>query len=190
MSKITQGLKKKRPSTRDDGEVRAWLAAVATIDRIAGDLERVWGVDRLQTLVPADLAAKFTLAQEQLDVAIASGDLNAAAQKGAALGRGWMALDAAARAAGHRPGDVGAVWCYDLDGLSYAVCLRSVDCAGAAQQYPSHKAVSVEELLRLMRASESGRWTLAIKDEFPGATFAGVVPKSDKGTNLNDELPF
>jgi len=190
MSKITQGLKKRRVSIRSDGEVRAWQAAVATIDRIAGDMERVWGVDRLQTLVPADLAAKFALAQEQLDIAIASGDLTAAAQKAAALGRGWMALDGAARAAGAVPGNVGAVWCYDLEGVSYAVCLRSVDCAGAAQQYPGHKAVSVEELLRLMRASESGRWTLAVKDHFPGAVFQQVVSRSDKGTDLNDDLPF
>ena len=92
-----------------EAESRAWAAANAALDRVAVDLERTWGVNRLPELVAPDLAAKFATAQEQCDEAIRSGDTAAAAGKATALVRGWKALDAAARAAGHTPGDLGAV---------------------------------------------------------------------------------
>lgn len=197
MSKVVNGLKRRQPGDGQravaDGEIRAWRAAVATVDRIAGNMEQRWGVDRLQTLVPAELAAKFASAQEQLDIAIASGDIQTAAQKAAALGRGWMQLDKAAREAGHTPEDVGSVWFYDLDGDAYAVCLRNMECAAIAARYPDHRAVALEELLRLMRAAESGRWVSAIKDAFPGATLGEIGPKRVYGgvsANLDDDLPF
>ena len=85
------------PTSITAEEHRAWAAAVAVVDRIAGDLERVWGVDRLPTLVSPDLAAKFARARQQCDMAIAAGDIDAAAQKAAALARGWQALDKARR---------------------------------------------------------------------------------------------
>ena len=84
-----------------EAESRAWAAANAALNRVAVDLERTWGVNRLPELVPADLAARFATAQEQCNMEIAAGDIEAAAQKAAALARGWKALDAAARAAGH-----------------------------------------------------------------------------------------
>jgi hypothetical protein len=193
MSAITQGLKKKQPKASagpSEAEYRAWRAAIATLDRVAGNLEQQWGVDRLQTLVPADLAARFAAAQEQLDVAIAGGDVQVAAQKAAALGRGWRALDTAAREAGHTPNDVGTVWCYDLDGTSYVVCLRTVDCSTAAARYPDHTAVSLEELLRILRSSEAGRWVSAIKQTFPGAALTQFGLKRFKVSDFSDDIPF
>jgi hypothetical protein len=172
-------------------EHRAWAAAVAVLDRIAGDLERLWGVDRLPTLVPADLAAKFARAQEQCDMAIAAGDVDAAAQKAAALARGWQALDKAALAAGHKPGAVGDVWCAEVEGRAYAVCLHTVDCAALATAYPKHTAVSLQELLRMLAAVEAGRWVSRVKDVFPGATVTAIKPtKPPADWKAGDDLPF
>jgi hypothetical protein len=180
------------PASITAAEHRAWTAAVAVLDRIAGDLEREWGVDRLPTLVPPDLAAKFATAQEHCDVAIASGDIDAAAQKAAALARGWQALDKAARAAGHTPGSTGDVWCAAVEGRPYAVCLHTVDCAALAAAYPGHTAVSLQELLRLLAATEAGRLVARVKDVFPGATLAAVKPatKPPADWKRGDALPF
>ena len=179
------------PTSITAEEHRAWAAAVAVLDRIAGDLERVWGVDRLPTLVSPDLAAKFARAQQQCDMAIASGDIDAAAQKAAALARGWQALDTAARAAGHTPGAVGDVWCAEEEGRDYAVCLHTVDCAALATAYPGHTAVSLQELLRLLAATEAGRLTARVKDVFPGATVTAIKsPKPAADWKRGDDLPF
>lgn len=181
------------PSNISAEESRAWAAAVAVLDRTTSDMERQWGVDRLPTLVPADLAARFARAQEQCEIAIAEGDVELAAQKAAALARGWQALDAAARAAGHAPGDTGKVWFAEMQGVSYAVCLHTTDCAALAARYPDHQAVSVHELLRLLVATETGRLVAAVKDQFPGAALTGVVPASTRPPidwARGDELPI
>ena len=68
-----------------EAESRAWAAANAALNRVAVDLERTWGVNRLPELVAPDLAAKFATAQEQCDEAIRSGDTAAAAGKATAL---------------------------------------------------------------------------------------------------------
>ncbi len=129
------------PASISPEEHRAWSGAVAVLDRIAGDLERAWGADRLPTLVPVELATKFARAAEQCDVAIASGDVDAAAGKAAALARGWKALDAAARAAGHKPADVGQLWFVGIEGRDYAVCLHTADCSAVAALHRDHTAV-------------------------------------------------
>lgn len=167
-------------------EHRAWAAAVAVLDRVAGDMERLWGVGRLPTLVPADLAAKFGRAEEQCEEAIASGDVEAAAQKAAALARGWKALDEAARAQGHFPGRTSEVWFCEVEGRAYAVCLHTADSAALAAEYPDHTAVSLQELLRLLSATEAGRLVVAAKDAFPGASLTGIKPPPATGADMGN----
>jgi len=175
-----------------EAESRAWAAATRVLDRVAGDLERTWGVNRLPQLVPPDLAAKFALAQEQCDMAIASGDVENAAQKAAALVRGWKALDAAARAAGHTPNDLGVVWTASMAGEAFAVCLHTADVGAVAGRYPDHTAIALEELLRLLTAQQAAL-LLRAKQVFPGAEITDVRPKAIKPPadwKRGDDLPF
>lgn len=175
-------------------ESRAWAAATAVLDRVAADAERRWGVGRLPTLVPADLAARFAMAEQQCDEAISSGDVELAAQKAAALARGWGALEQAARAAGHTEADTGVVWCVEVEGQAYAVCLHLGDVGAVAAKFHDHRAVSVIELLRLLTATEAGRLISAVKDTFPGAVMNNVVPlvakKPEPDWSRGDDLPF
>lgn len=181
------------PSGITPEESRAWAAATAVLDRVATEMERLWGVGRLTTLVPPDMAAKFARAEEQCEIAIASGDVDAAAQKAAALARGWRALDQAARAEGHEPNDLGRVWCAEIGGRAYAVCVHTADCGGLAAKFPDHTAVSLKELLRLLQATEAGRLVAAVKDHFPGAALTAVKPPATKPApnwSRGDDLPF
>lgn len=174
-----------------EAESRAWAAANAALNRVAVDLERTWGVNRLPELVAPDLAAKFATAQEQCDEAIRSGDTAAAAGKATALVRGWKALDAAARAAGHTPGDLGAVWFASVQGRSFAVCLHTADVGALAALHRDHEAVSLEELLRLLDANELGRFVSKANRAFPGIELSAI--KSSKPAAYwarGDDLPF
>ena len=180
------------PTKMSDEESRAWQAATAVLDRVANEMERAWGVGRLPTLVPPDLAAKFARAEEQCEIAIASGDVDAAAQKASALARGWRALDQAARAEGHKPADVGAVWCAEAGGRSFAVCLNRADSGAVADQFPDHTVVALPELLALLCATEAGRLVFDAKDTFPGATVA-VKPAATKPApdwSKGDDMPW
>ena len=184
-----------RPATARPGipeaESRAWAAATAALDRVAVDLERIWGVNRLPELVAPDLAAKFAIARQQCDQAISSGDTEAAAGKAAALARGWKALDAAARAAGHTPGDLGAVWFASVQGRSFAVCLHTADVGALAALHRDHEAVSLEELLRLLDANELGRFVSKANRAFPGIELS-AIKSSKPAANWarGDDLPF
>lgn len=175
-----------------EAESRAWAASTAVLDRVAGDLERTWGVNRLPQLVPPDLAAKFARAQEQCDMAISAGDVETAAQKAASLVRGWKALDAAARASGHTPNDLGVVWTASMAGEAFAVCLHTADVGAVTGQYPDHTAIALEELLRLLTAQQAAL-LLRAKQVFPGAEITDVRPKSPKPAadwSRGDDLPF
>ena len=174
-----------------EAESRAWAAANAALDRVAVDLERTWGVNRLPELVAPDLAAKFATAQEQCDEAIRSGDTAAAAGKATALVRGWKALDAAARAAGHTPGDLGAVWFASVQGRSFAVCLHTADVGALAALHRDHEAVSLEELLRLLDATELGRFVSKANRAFPGIELS-AIKSSKPAANWarGDDVPF
>jgi hypothetical protein len=175
-------------SSMSEAESRAWAAATAALDRVAVDLERTWGVNRLPELVPADLAARFATAQEQCDMEIAAGDIEAAAQKAAALARGWKALDAAARAAGHQPNDLGAVWTASVEGQAFAVCLHTADVGATTDRYPGHTAVALQELL----AREAAIYRKA-KTIWPGAAITAARPASTKppaNWKAGDDLPF
>ena len=175
-----------------EAESRAWAAANAALDRVAVDLERTWGVNRLPELVAPDLAAKFATAQEQCDMEIAAGDIEAAAQKAAALARGWKALDAAARAAGHQPNDLGAVWTASVEGQAFAVCLHTADVGATTDRYPGHTAVALQELLRVLMAREAAIYRKA-KTIWPGAAITAARPASTKppaNWKAGDDLPF
>lgn len=180
------------PPKMSHAESRAWEAATAVLDRVAADMERVWGVGRLPQLVSPDSAARFAIAEEQCEVAIASGDVREAALKASALARGWHALDKEARERGHKPGDVGQVWCVAVDGRSYAVCLHTADSAALAAIYPDHTAISVLELLRVLQGVEAGRLLNKAKDIWPGAAVTARKPsgKPPADWSRGDEIPF
>ncbi len=171
---------------KSDSEA-AWRAAVQYADEAAIRVEGQWGIGRLEQLVQPDLAAMFALAQRQLDEAIRLGDAKLAAQKSASLAKGWMAMDKAARAAGHKPEDAGNVWFHASDDgkLKYCFCARANEGVGLSRRYPDHIVVSFEEVARLMQATDAGVAVSAVKQVFPGATVAaGRIPRG------GDEIPF
>jgi len=163
-------------------------AALATVDEIAHAMERKWGVGRLERLVEPDLAAKFVSAQEKLNLAISTNDVAQVVKRAEIMRRGWVALDAAAEAAGAHELPEG-VWSVEFKGQRYTVVLEGVDALSVASRAPDpDKVVTMHELM-VAWTSFSGLDILQqAKLQFPGAEMTEIRDK--KRGSLNDDVPF
>ena len=80
--------------------------AIEALDEVARQMELKWGIDRLPRLVAAfdpDLAARFWSQLEKLNAACETGYLEGQEREATRMRNAWMALDAAAEAAGADP---------------------------------------------------------------------------------------
>lgn len=166
----------------------AWRAALQYADEAALRIEGQWGIGRLEKLVAPELAAKFAMAQWQLEEAVYAGDAQLAAQKSASVARGWHALDKAARDAGHTPEDIGQVWFHRSDDgkKSYAFAVDIYAADRMRKKHPDHTVYSFAEIARIIEATQAGRMTDAVKKAFPGATVAAQRSREEP----DDEIPF
>jgi len=193
----TKGLRKNRtstgqapdkptPDTGENGQTDTTLVSVLSVrspascleylDRIAAEMELVWG-GVLENHVAPELKAKFEAQQQKLDDAIASGDDELIAKRASAMARAWRALDAAARADGIKPADE-ALWIGKRrDGQ--LVCIYT-----SAAQFgvlPDHMPrFYIDELVNMIPTA-----ALEAKEVWPDATIEGINKR-----DLDDEIPF
>src|SRR5512134_1508182 len=78
-------------------------AIVESLDEFVHAMERKWGVDRLQLLVPDELRARWEAQKERLDAAIRSNQERYVATQADGMRRAWAALERVALAAGEQP---------------------------------------------------------------------------------------
>jgi hypothetical protein len=151
-------------------------AMIEHLDRIATELELVWG-GHLQNHVAPELKAKFEAQQQKLDDAIASGDDELIAKRASAMARAWRALDAAARADGIKPADE-ALWIGKRrDGQ--LVCIYT--SAAQFSVLPDHMPrFYIDELVNMIPTA-----ALKAKEVWPDATIEGINKR-----DLDDEIPF
>ena len=196
MSK-TKGLRKNRtstgqapdkatPDTGENGQTDTTLVSVLSVrspasclehlDRIATEMELVWG-GVLQDHVAPELKAKFEAQQQKLDDAIASGDDELIAKRASAMARAWRALDAAARADGIKPADE-ALWIGKRrDGQLVCVYTSAVQFGVLPDHMPRFY---IDELVNMIPTA-----ALKAKDLWPDATIEGINKR-----DLDDEIPF
>lgn len=178
-----------RRSNRSPADTDAIAAAIVGLDRDARALETQWGVGRLLVLADDLLREKFTRQARRLNELVASA---ASAQDVLphveAMRRGWRALEAAARAAGHQP-SAPEVWEVGLADGSVAAIVRTAADAGLV--VASGRAVSVYTLDEI--GVLLSRWPAlaATKTTFPGATVTAIRPRLPAvDWERGDELPF
>ena len=123
-------------------------AALDPLDRTAAAMESLWGVSRLESLVSPETAARFASARRKLNQAIRAKDPNLAASRASVLQRGWITLDAEARALGHAP-DAIDVWCVPHAPTAkwYAICRHAKDVDKARQLHPDHTVIALTDLV-------------------------------------------
>lgn len=161
--------------------------ATGPFDRMARQMDALWGHDRLPELVSPESAERWGKAMANLNAAIAAQDSELVASRVAACLRGFAALDAEARALGHQPTPPTA-WRFDLDGQACAITKDAGDWTQLRAAMPDVRLYTLLEVANALR--QYGASVAAVKDSFPGAQVAAVRTPSPLEAELNDSIPF
>jgi hypothetical protein len=178
----------------------AGQAHVDALDALARDMERVWGIDRLPTLVDAELASRFHAQRYKLNHAVwFAADVPDLQSQCARMSSAWRALDKAARAAGAKPlaDIVPQVWEAALRNGSLLVIAQSTD---DAQAWITHarggRRAQVWTLAEIVNMIDGEQWVQDVKRAFDGATVVAANRRKDPLADvqatqpLDDPLPF
>lgn len=166
-------------------EYDAIQAVIDGVDECARQMERKWGVGRLELLVDDDLREKFRRQLRRFDEAIKEHDVHKVRQAGAAMRRGWEALDRVAIAAGAKQLDP-MVWEVQMpDGRVAAFCRDNTDAFAATWTGRYVDVWTMEEIARII---ENFPEIALAKQTFPGATVTNIRPR--RIPEPYDEIPF
>jgi hypothetical protein len=164
--------------------------ATKVFDRAARDMNLKWGVDRLPSLVTAEMAQRFGRVVGRMNEAIDAGNAEAARAEAAMAVRGFAAMDAAAEASGAAKADL-RVLEFDIDGFKGGI-LHDDDAWPAAQAArPDLRLYSLREVAVALRGATPPAVD-AIKAAFPGAQIVDIRDrhKSPPDEVLDDEIPW
>lgn len=172
--------------------------AIEALDEVAGRCERRWGTGRLPRLVPIDLAERFYRQRDLLNAAITEeatgGSVANVEHEAGRMRNAWMALDAAAEAAGADPASGEYLTARMSDGRSLVIC---GDLNGMSHWLRQNKgsAAAVWTMEEVARVLEGFDLVNKTKHLFEGATIeeVRVDPESTKPKvdwTKGDELPF
>lgn len=162
--------------------------ALERLDEVASRCERTWGVDRLPRLVAVDLAERFYRQKGKLDDVVVAGSPADQEYEAGRMFNAWMALDAAARAAGAEPASGRYLTARLSDGRSLVI---SVDLEGVGhfrRQNPDQSAAvwTMDEIVRVLEGFDL---VLRTKHLFEGAIVEEVRVKPEVNWRRGDELP-
>jgi len=166
--------------------------ALEHLDEVASQAERRWGVDRLPRLVPIDLAERFYRQVDKLNAAIADeatgGSVANVEVEAGRMVNAWMALDAAARAAGAEPASAKYMEARMSDGRLCVVCSDLEGHHHFVRQREGRGAVvwNMEEIVRVIEGQDLVNRT---KHLFDGAVVEEVRVRPEVNWKRGDELP-
>jgi len=158
--------------------------ATKPLDKIATDMERKWGVDRLPSLVSPETAAKFGSAKARLDASLDGSNVDEAVKRLSVMVRAWKALDEEAER-NHEP-LVADVWTVIDDcGEMRTIARSTADATKYIREGGKGKVYSTQEVVRILDSWEKQNdLTNVIKAEFPGSEIVSIKE------TLDDELDF
>jgi hypothetical protein len=166
--------------------------AVTPFDRVARDMEAIWGIDRLPGLVGPEMAARFGAAMAHLNDCMNAHDFDKTTAAAANCIKGLHALDAEARRLGHKPASP-EVWQFEVDGKLYGLMRDGADWPLIAATH-SHSHLTLVSMLEVANALSAYRRTspmlAAVTDAFPGAVVTASRKPTPLESDLNDFLPF
>ena len=197
-----------KQDTRPLGSPQSWArtpgttisaqVAIGEADRLASEMEQVWGVGRLRLLVSPHLREKFDRQRYLFNRAIWHGDIEAVRTQSARMVAAWGALDRAAVDADESSLSP-EVWEVRLEDGSVAAIVRSPEEAHAV--VASGRKLAVYTLDEIGRILSHHSAVTEAKLAFPGATVEAVRKPSDPlhafadtaaglDDPMDDQLPF
>lgn len=158
---------------------------VKAVDRRAREIEERWGLGRLPSLVPHELAERFRVQQRKFSTAVWAYDPEEVRKHGDAMLRAYAKLEETAVAAGAQPGPP-EQWEFETDdGL--VVLVRDMADTGRAQLHGRKGQVwSLDEIVSIVRAHPV---LVAAKQAFPGSTVESIRPPLEV-RDFDDQIPF
>jgi hypothetical protein len=169
------------------------------MDRLALEMDRKWGIDRLPEIVSVETAQKYGKAMAHLNECIREADPIKCAAAAQNCIRGLNAMDAEATAAGKQPAS-GEFWEYELPGMGGAPAFRFAIMADKAEwrtaqaERPDLQFYTMREVAIALQLKLNSPMVDALKDAFPGAEVQSVRPAKTKPpvdyANGGDALEF
>lgn len=156
---------------RSHGTYISGRAYVDGADETAAEMEAKWGCDRLRLLVSPELREKFDRQRYLFNQAVWHGELEDVRRESGRMVNAWVALDAAATAAGRSP-LAPIVWEIPLEDGTVAAIVQ--DDAHAHAVVGEGRKVSVFTLEEIARLLSNYPVLAQAKLTFPGATITAV----------------
>ncbi len=170
--------------------------AIERLDEVASRMERKWGVGRLPKLVSVDLAEKFERQKGKLDAAITEeatgGSMANTEYEAGRMVNAWVALDAAAEAAGADLASSKYLTARMSDGRFLVIC-SDPDGMGHYLRQNSGTAAAVWTMGEVASVLEGFDLVNRTKHLFEGAIIEEVRVDSTKprvNWARGDELPL
>lgn len=161
--------------------------ALGPFDRLARAMEKKWGVDVLEELVPPEMAAKFGSAMAKLNAALDEKNPELVAARAAVCMRGLEAMDRRATESGAEAAS-DDVWIVEADGHEFGLLRDARAWQRVQEKYPKLELISDRQMVLALLEYKNGvvREALAqAQKHFPKAEITAIRKKE-----LEDELPF
>lgn len=166
--------------------------AIEALDEVASRMERKWGVGRLPRLVGVDLAERFHRQVEKLNGAITEeatgGSVANVEVEAGRMVNAWMALDAAAEAAGGVPASGRYMGSRMSDGRLLVIC-EDLEAMGVWRQQNAEQGAAVWTIDEVVAVLEGFDLVNRTKHLFEGAVVEEVRVKPEVNWQRGDELP-
>jgi hypothetical protein len=153
--------------------------AVLSVDAVARQMERHWGVGRLVRLVSPATLVRFRQAHRLWTEAYSHNrDVGETERTSAMMIRAWKALDCEARDTGHAP-LAPTVWEGRTEDGQVLVITRTSEEALAIAATQDERARTIWTIDELARCVAMFEQINAIKRSFPGALVTAVSPRAE-----------
>lgn len=167
------------------GEIDGVNAVMMAVDAKGRELDDKWGIGRLVTLVPAEVAARFASQRRKFGEAIQAWDYPEALKHGAAMERAYAKLEELAVAAGASPSPPDQ-WEFETpEGL--VVLIR--DKRRIPQVDLNGRAAAIWSLDEVASVICAHPVLASVKQQFPGSEIVHIRPKPITDFP-DDDIPF
>lgn len=161
--------------------------ATGPLDRMAGEMDRKWGIDVLPELVEPEMAAKYGSAVAKFLEAMDDGEPDVVVARVGVCMRGLQAMDAQATERGAQRASTD-VWQVELNGETIGVMREGRSFQKIRDEMPDVKLYTLREVAIAMNFYNDHALGIMIeetKKHFPNADVIGVKKGSMEG-----DIPF
>ena len=168
--------------------------SIAPMDRLALEMDRKWGIDRLPEIVSPETAQRYGVAMAHLNECLESGDPEKCKAAAEGCMRGLQFMDAEATANG-KPQAAGEFWEYELkegeQPFRFAVMADPYEWQASKAQRPDLQFFTMREVALALREYAKSKMVTEAQKHFPQAEIVNIKTRPPVDyANGGDDLNF